>query len=224
MKNKIIALSIVGLLLLTGLTAMSAVGKEARNKDDGLKPSAFVTCFAMGTKITMEDGAKKNIEDLKPGDELLSYDVEKGEFTSWRVKNIEQPNRPVYSINDGLLYITEDHPLRIKKPEGEIGWGSIIPMPTHVRLRREEILKIEIGDFLFTEEDKWIEVTDITYDETVIKCYNIFSSTGTKTYFANGILAYEEYPYFFPYMMKYWAYQICSKIPALERFKDRFLF
>lgn len=226
--RKIAAFLMIGTLLIAGLTSISAVAKEPKLIDeDGLEASPFVTCFAYGTKITMADRSYKNIEDVKAGDKLMSYNANKGEFTSWTVNSVAHPNRPVYTIsfdNGESLRVTEDHPIWIKKANGKAGWGSIIPMPTHVRLRGKEISKIEAGDLVFTENNQWIKVTNITFDETVVKVGNIFSISGKRTYFADGILVYEENPYLFPYMMMYRLYCLFAKSPILSKYKDIFLF
>lgn len=230
MKTKTIALLLVCIFLLASFSAISVTGEERTKATDTnteenqeLKPSPFHTCFKEGTQITMADGTTKNIENLTRGDEIKSYDFKKEKFTSWKVKSVEYPNRPVYDINYGELYITEDHPLMIKKPDNTTGWGQIEIMPKHVRLRGQEILKIEEGDKIFTENETWIEIENISYDNTTVKCVNIFSYSGTKNYFANGFLAYEEHPY--PrFMLRYYLYRLFEKIPFLNQFKDIFLF
>jgi hypothetical protein len=47
------------------------------------------------------------------------------------------------------------------------------------------------------------EITKITYDSQPIQTYNILSFSGTKTYFANGLLVYEEHP---PYCIAKWFF------------------
>ena len=225
MKNKIIALSIVGLLLLTGLTAMSAVGEDEEAERE---ESVFITCFVAGTKITMADGSKKNIEDIEKGELVKSYNTKTDEISSWKVDLLGNPvfgeNFRIYNVNNGLLELTEDHPLRVKKQDGTIGWGSMKPKNTHVRLV-ERILQIEVGDQLFTEDGEWIEVTSIEFNAVeLVPCYNILSYSGKQTYYANGILAFEEHPYFFPFMLKYYLYQFCKDRAILRHFKNIFLF
>jgi len=226
MKKKLFSLlsiMVVSMLLLTCFSVLSAELANAKKEDEELEADPFVCCFAYGTKITMADGSEKNIEEILPGDRLMSYDVKTDEFTSFTVTGKARVFRPVYSINNGLLRLTEDHPLYMKKSDGKVGWGSIIPMPTHVRLRGQNIYKLEVGDSVFTEDGEWIEITDISFDDTVIKVRNIFSKSGKATYFANGVLAYEENPY--PrYMIRYFLYHLFEKIPALEKYKDIFLF
>jgi parallel beta-helix repeat protein len=152
-------------------------------------------CFPAGTKITIADGSYKNIEDIRFGDRVLSYDIEKNRFTSWRVKLLGDPVHPVYEINDGLLSFTRDHPIFVKKPEGTTGWGAvdINAAKTFTRLKNN-ILKIEVGDRVYTADEKWIEITNIEFKPEPVQTYNIMSFSGTHTYFANDILVFEENP------------------------------
>jgi len=165
-------------------------------------------CFPAGTKITMADGSYKNIEDTKIGDYVLSYDLRYNKFTSWSVKMLGHPPGDTYEINDGLISLTGEHPLYIKKVDGKTGWGAIRVNTKAVRIK-EEILSIEVGDQLFTSDKEWIEVTKITHHSEPVQTYNILSFSGTKTYFANGILVYEEHPPV-PYMIK-WRLERLSK-------------
>jgi len=152
-------------------------------------------CFPAGTKITMADGSYKNIEDVKVGDRVLSYDVKKGRFTSWTVKMLGKPIHPVYEINDGLINATFDHPFYIRKSDGSTGWGAInVERTKNAVTYKKEILELEVGDKLFTSSGEWIEVTSIQPHDEPVQTYNILSFSGTKTYFANDILVYEEHP------------------------------
>lgn len=161
-------------------------------------------CFPAGTKITMVDGSYKNIEDVKIGDRVLSYDVKYDRFTSWRVKMLGDPIHPVYKINDGLIYATVDHPFYIKKQDGKTGWGAIDASKAKKAITfRGNVLTLEKGDKLFTSEGKWIEVASITFDPEPVQTYNILSFSGKRTYFANDVLVYEEHPPFV-WLKYYW--------------------
>lgn len=54
--------------------------ERVRREQDATPPE----CFAPGTPVTMADGTIKPIEDVQPGDEVLSYDAD-GELKSGRV-------------------------------------------------------------------------------------------------------------------------------------------
>jgi hypothetical protein len=169
-------------------------------------------CFPAGTRITMADGSYKNIEDVKIGDRVLSYDIIHDRFTSWTVKMLGAPVHPVYEINDGLIRATKEHPLYIKKTDGRTGWGAVYSISANSVVRlKEDVLPLEVGDQLRTLEGEWIEVVKITFNSEPVKTYNLLSFSGRKTYFANDILVYEEHPPV-PYMMKW----------RLEKFFERF--
>jgi hypothetical protein len=172
-------------------------------------------CFAPGTKITMADGSYKCIEDIKIGDKILSYDLEKNTESIWTVRMLGSPMGDLYEINNGLLSLTGEHPIYIKKQNGKTGWGAIKVNPKAVRLK-EEIITIEVGDKLKTKEGEWIEITSISHDSKFVKTYNILSFVGTKTYFANSILVYEEHPPFPVIPIQYLTWLI-NKIPFLGR-------
>jgi len=149
-------------------------------------------CFPAGTKITMTDGSYKNIEDIDVGDKVLSYDLENKEFTSWKVKVLERPVVHIYNINNGLIKTSRDHPFYIKKKDERTGWGAVEPLQNAFRIP-DKILKIEVGDKLFTSDGKWITVKDISYNSSPMQTYNILSYLGNKNYFANDLLVYEDY-------------------------------
>ena len=73
-------------------------------------------CFVAGTKITMFDGSKKNIEDVKVGDKVLSYNVDTKEYYVTTVSHTgeEQINHGYYVIkleNGMSVRLTDNHPL-----------------------------------------------------------------------------------------------------------------
>lgn len=173
-------------------------------------------CFPAGTKITMVDGSCKNIEDIRLGDQVLSYDIEKREFTSWIVKMLGNPVHPVYEINDGLIRVTVDHPFYIKKPDKRTGWGAIdAKRSMDSIIFKEDVLTLEVGDQLFTSDGEWIKVTSITLSSEPVQTYNILSFSGTRTYFANGILVYEEHP---PHSYtNHFLENILEKFPRITR-------
>jgi len=152
-------------------------------------------CFPAGTKITMVDGSLKNIEDVKAGEWVLSYDIVTGLYTSWMVKMTGLPVHPVYSINDGLLEATVDHPIYVKKSDNKMGWGAINPeLAKTAIVYNGEVLSLDVGDQLFTVDGKWVTVTSIESSGEFVQTYNLLSFSGMRTYFANGILVYEEHP------------------------------
>ena len=173
-------------------------------------------CFPAGTKITMADGSYKNIEDIRPIDQVLSYNIRQDRFTSWTVKMLGHPIHPVFEINSGLVSATVDHPFYIKKPDGQLGFGAYDPgRAKNAITYTGDVLPLEIGDKLLKKEGGWIEITEIKYNPEPVQTYNILSFSGTKTYFANDVLVYEEHP---PHgMTNYFLRLLGEKFPQLEQ-------
>lgn len=83
--------------------------KEAEKYDLILKtreswtlPSLGIACLAPGTKILMADEGYKNIETIKQGDAVASFDVESSELTSSEVTKVIKRKDPYIILNDNL--------------------------------------------------------------------------------------------------------------------------
>lgn len=151
------------------------------------------TCLAAGTEITLADGSIKNVENISIGERVLSYDLINDDYSSWIVSKISKPIHPICEINDGLISITKEHPIFIKKQNGDLGWGAIEPLPHLVRIKGE-MFTLEIGDYIYSKNGEWIQVKNITCNNDLVQTYNILSLTGDNSYFANDILVFEDLP------------------------------
>ncbi|MCK4365477.1 MAG: hypothetical protein KAW45_05460 [Thermoplasmatales archaeon] len=157
-------------------------------------------CFTAGTKIRMADGTTKNVEDVRTGNQILSYDVDKGKFISWRVLCRPSPYEQVFQINNGLINTTTPHPFYIKKPDGRTGWGAMDPESAFKWCNLpEKLLTLEIGDMLFTVNEEWIEIKSIDYLGKT-RTYTIDSILGIQPFFANDLLVYQEHRRIIPPM------------------------
>jgi len=115
-----------------------------------------------------------------------------------------------------LISATVDHPFYIKKSDNTIGWGAIdIKRAEKFITYQGNIMQLEVGDKLFTSNGEWIKITSIKPNGEPVQTYNILSFSGTRTYFANGILVYEEHP---PYCKTSYLLELLS-----ERFPNAFL-
>lgn len=56
------------------------------------------TCFVEGTLITMADGSFRKIEELKPGELILSYDFETGKYISTPAAEVTNHGENVYNV------------------------------------------------------------------------------------------------------------------------------
>lgn len=149
-------------------------------------------CFPAGTLITLYDGSQKSIEDIDVGDQILA---ESG--LPWTICWLSSPIHPVYEINcysGDFIQATCDHPIKIKKSDGTIGWGAIDPERAAQNTKFIDVLPLEIGDSLYTLDENWVEISSITFNPDYVQTYNILSVSGIRTYYANELLVYEEFP------------------------------
>jgi hypothetical protein len=87
-------------------------------------------CFVRGTPVTLSDGTTKPIEQVQPGDEVRSYDTERGEFVAGKVVKIITRDVTEYLSVDGIL-VTPEHPFwTVNRKEwvkaGELQAGDIL--------------------------------------------------------------------------------------------------
>jgi hypothetical protein len=153
-------------------------------------------CFPAGTMITMADGTLKEIELVIPGDIIMSYDDEKKILTPTTVNEVETPIREgIYTITfiDGrTLRVTDDHPLYIKTSDEKfIGWGAIDSYASYTK-GHIDTRDINIGDYIFDDNLKFVKVTNIYYEEGDIQTYNLRHVEKHNNFFADGFLAHNK--------------------------------
>ncbi|RLF79956.1 hypothetical protein DRN38_04820, partial [Thermococci archaeon] len=146
-------------------------------------------CLPAGTQILLEDKSTKSIEDIKVGDKILSYDTEKQDFVYSKVtKKIIKIREGVYDINHGLIKITDDHPLYVRKKNGTLCWAAINPRKSKLAYSFRKPMPLEIGDKLFTSDGRWIKIESITFKLGPIKTYTFAVDSVFHNYFANNVL------------------------------------
>jgi hypothetical protein len=132
---------------------------------------------AKGTLITMADGSKVPVQNLRVGDRMLGYDPLTGKYTVSIVNKItivNTNNMLIIHTAEGTPFRTDANPrqtLWVKTAAGKIGW-----LP---------VTQIKPGDYLFTVHG-WVRVTKIDYiPNGTYAMYDIFA---TVPYFASGYL------------------------------------
>ena len=157
-----------------------------------LEVNELSCCFLPGTKILMSDGADKNIEEVRIGDVVKSWNEQTGDIENSVVFDLESPIREGYynlSFDGGELKVTNEHPIYIKNK----GWCSIEPEKTkkyHPHL--VNVKQIEVGDLLYTSDKQWKNITSFDYVEEQVQTYNISSVEKNHTFFANGVLVHNK--------------------------------
>ncbi|WP_201918705.1 DUF6443 domain-containing protein [Aquimarina mytili] len=176
------------------------IGKAAHNgtiRSSEYKRDWNRTCFIAGTKIIMNDGSTKNIEEIIEGDEILSVNMETMQIESDIVlivpKKDEKYNKIYMRYDNGKENISSaHHPFYVKGK----GWAVY-----DIEMARKdltfEVKQIELGDVvLYHSEDgtlketKILELTDLKEEALM---YNIKYVKKNNTFFANGILVHNRF-------------------------------
>ena len=139
------------------------------------------SCFAAGTLITTNN-CYENIEDIKVGDIVLSYNekTKKNEFSEVLQTMIHFVHEKIYSLfvkNDKLV-VTGNHKFLITH-KGQQEWI--------------EASDIQIGDFVLLANGTLCEISDIDIETKFLTVYN-FEVSNTHNYYVgkNQILAHNK--------------------------------
>ena len=155
-----------------------------------------VHCFIKGTKITLPNKSTMNIEDLKVGDKVLTYDYSKNQLIEATIEKLEKvihSGLVTYIFENGLeITGTADHPFKINGK----GWSSLSPKKSEQYKGIENIQKIEIGDLFEiieeTNELKTNRLVSIKYQEEPQETYTISKLDFGDNFIANGFIVAVE--------------------------------
>ncbi len=129
-------------------------------------------CFLKETPIQMADGTSKNIEDIKIGDMVLSFDEQEKKLVADEVKNVAKQKADNYIIINGHLRVTPNHPFYSN--------GRWMP-----------IGDLQVGDVIFTSQAKEELITEIVKVEDTVEVYDI-EVNPYHNYFAGGYLVHNK--------------------------------
>jgi len=164
--------------IISGSTAFNAV------------VSHNAPCFVAGTKISLPDGSFKNIEDVKTGDEVVTFNFSKGIKENRIVKGLSQKSSSriiKYTFNDGTeLLTTDDHPLY----SPDENWVSNDPVFT---TNRYNFLtkQIEVGTGILKSDGTVATIVSIEKQEPAT-VYNLLSVEANHNFFANEFLVHNR--------------------------------
>jgi hypothetical protein len=148
------------------------------------------TCFPAGTDVTMEDGAKRDIEDVKIGEKVMSQD-EKGQKSVSTVTGYDRPIRDemcqINFTNGQTLRLTSEHPLFT-----DGGWKAIDPVKSKDDTPYLPVTLLEKGDVVPREDGITAEVDYYACWSERQQTYNLELDGGVNTYFAEGFLAHNK--------------------------------
>lgn len=146
-----------------------------------------VHCLAKGTKITMADGSEKNIEEIKEGDEVLSYTTSNTMGKSI-VKAVAEKNHTdfvTYRFKSGRsLTCTLDHPLFSPK----FGWVSCDPEKSKSYKGFVNVATVKIGTYILQSDGSDDQITAIEKGKEEQPFYTITELSDKHIgFFANGV-------------------------------------
>ncbi len=151
-------------------------------------------CFVKGTKIKMSDNSDKNIEDVKLGDFVKTYNEKTKKIENNKVVRIDSPfheNLIKVSFDNNVFNVnTQDHPYFVL----DKGWCSFAPSLTRLRYKME-VNKLEVGDiclFISNNEIQEVKIMSIQITNRAEKTYNLSGIEGNHNFFANGILVHNK--------------------------------
>jgi intein/homing endonuclease len=158
--------------------------------------NSFVThnapCFVAGTKITMEDGTVKNIEEVVSGDVVSTFDLKENKIVSNIVNNVfsKQVNTIVKYVfeNGESVKCTIDHPLYVVNK----GWSSFSEeLSNKLYSIEDSVKKIELFDVvkLYNGDTKIIEI-ELIHEDVMV--YNLQDIENNHNFFANNVLVHNR--------------------------------
>lgn len=148
-------------------------------------------CFVAGTKIAMDDGTSKNIENVVVGDRVVTLEDE-DELIGNRVLEVMSKANQLtvkYTLSTGdIVEATLDHPIFIKGK----GYCSYSPLLTTQENNGMNVNQIEIGDSVLFYSDIEGTITSIDLQDTPQTVYNLRNVENNHNFFANGILVHNR--------------------------------
>ena len=137
-------------------------------------------CFTGDTMITLADGTYENIQKIKPGTEIKTYDVETGKLQNsvvGEITKIRHDNLVKYKFSDNTeIKATDDHPFYIASD-------------SHTD---SDYRPLEVGDEVLNDELNKISVVSVEKLDLHEITYNIDNTNNGKNYFANRVLVSDE--------------------------------
>jgi len=149
------------------------IGVQARGGSippDPPGPPQNPTSFISGTQILMADGSYENIEKIKMGDKVVSYDLDKQLFVDNEVIAITNGHKAYLLIND-KLGITLNQKVYI------VDKGFI------------QVREVKIGDYLLNESREQVRINSIRNQSKKVNVYDLVLKS-PHNFFAEGYLVH----------------------------------
>lgn len=145
-----------------------------------------VHCFVEGTKITMADSTEKNIEYLKTGDKVLSFNPASNSFEASTILELANPYHDhliEIQFKDGTRIVsTKDHPFF----DGKF-WRSFNPLKTNKAYEFEMVKQLQVGTKIIGQNSVK-EVVKINHLEDWQPTYTIVELDRNNSFIANDLV------------------------------------
>lgn len=154
----------------------------------------MLACFIAGTKITLASGDTRNIEEIKKGDIVRTYDERTGEFLDSKVvEPIHHPAKPdtlvEFTLSNGkVLTANKVHKIRVEKEY--LSAAEIVEKFTHG------------WPIKFVSEGQEVTLKSVRVYQDSVKLYNLQveskydtpneHATDGHNYIADGIVVHNE--------------------------------
>lgn len=154
-----------------------------------------ICCFVAGTQVLVSlDGETKSIEEIKIGDDIVSYNIETDENYIAKVKRtiIKEQTTDIAEItfaNGTILTMNAYHPLYTDN-----GWHSITNYNNYETLIVGDKTKTIDGWTKIININRYISEPVITYNLDVIDIDEEFDSEINDNFYANGIVVHNPPP------------------------------
>lgn len=150
-------------------------------------------CFVAGTKVTMENGELKNIEDVQIDEIVLSFNEQTKQQEPNRVVKLYKPihdDLVEYTFSNGTkITSTYDHPFYVN--------GLILASyrPDFTSKRYEylkDVQQIKVGDKVNTDSGEEVSIVDIAeLEREPVQTY-IINVENNNNFYANNILVHNK--------------------------------
>lgn len=150
-----------------------------------------VHCLSKGTQITMANGELKSIENLKIGDQILSYNLSSNQLKSDVVKSLASPihhHLVTLTFSDGTqIKCTPDHPFLTK----DLKWTAVDFKKTQKDYLYDKVKPLQVGLSIKTQYG-FKSIQEITKHKETQQTYTIVELEKNTIFIANGVFTGTE--------------------------------
>tara|TARA_A100001201_G_scaffold86135_2_gene75956 strand:- start:1944 stop:4235 length:2292 start_codon:yes stop_codon:yes gene_type:complete len=149
-------------------------------------------CFVAGTEVKLSNGDTKNIEDIIPGDSIISFNEDSKKKESREVTEVNSfSSEHIIKITlaDGtVISSTDDHPYYVDGYK----LASVDPDSTNADYDLpDDVIQLSTGDFVYNFEGDLIEISSIEEIEGSVNTF-IITVDGNHNFYANSILVHNK--------------------------------